>query len=60
MHMKLDLEDRNVTQLELTVDECRNFDSEVATKVEEALDEPQAFVFTDEGTVAYLLITVRK
>jgi ActR/RegA family two-component response regulator len=59
--MKLNLEDDNVFQLDLTVAECRDFDPTVAEKIEEALDETQALIFgTDEGNVAFLVIKVTR
>lgn len=56
--MKIDLEDRGVFHLELTIDEIR--DGDPSEKVETALDETQAFVHMGELDVAYLVIEVRK
>jgi len=56
--MKIDLEDRGVFHLELSVEEVR--DSDVTEKLETALDEAQAIVFMGELDVAYLVIEVRK
>lgn len=56
----LNMEDRNVFHLDLSVEQCRDFNDDVAQAVEEALDEPQGFVFSGEGHVAWLLIRVTK
>lgn len=56
--MKINLEDDGVFYLELTVEQCRNFDEAVTQQIEEALDEPQGFVFSEQGTEAYLVIKV--
>lgn len=51
----------NVFELELTVEECRDFSLDtVITKVEEALDEAQAKVFGDEASESFLVIRITK
>jgi hypothetical protein len=58
--MKLNLEDRGVFVLDLSVDECRNVDDDVQSKIEEALDEAQALVFGGDLETTYLVIRVTK
>lgn len=58
--MKLDLENANVFHLDLTVEQIRNSDEEAHEELEGKLDEAQGFVFSDEGSEAYLVIRVTK
>lgn len=60
MGTKIDLENDHVHFMELSVEEARNLTEEVIDKIEHALDEAQADVFTDRQIVTYLVIEIKK
>lgn len=64
--MRLNLEDANVFQLDLTVDEAREYDAgdaedgSVEERIGLALDEAQAPVFGGDASESFLVIRIVK
>jgi hypothetical protein len=57
--MKLNLDDTNVIEFEMSVDDARKaIDGELTDDFQTALDEAQGLVYTRENHVAYLVIKI--